>query len=176
MKTSRRLLLAMVAVMVLVGVWALPVAAAPRLAASVARRDPVQERHPYRGKYVYKMALLRAEVQHDRIKHAEAAADLAEEYFADEKAAGYDTSEMEAALVELRGKLAEAQGHNETAAQILEDGAGFDEEGYATDPEQARETMRGANEEMREAARALREGNREFRKAFREYRRSKQGE
>jgi hypothetical protein len=158
----------MVALVALIGAWAVPAAAAPW--------DPEQVRHPYRGKYVYKRALLRVEVQHDRIKHAQAAADLVEEYLADEEAAGYDTSEIETALVELRGKLAEAQGHNEAAAQILEDGAGFDEEGYATDPEQARETMRGANEEMREAGKALREGNREFRQAFREYRRSKQGE
>jgi hypothetical protein len=163
----------MVAVTVLAGVWAVPAAAAPRPATAAAPRAPEQERHPYRGKYVYKMAVLRAEVQHDRIRHAQAAADLTEEYFADEKAAGNDTSAMETALVKLRGKLTEAEGHNETAAQILADGAGFDEEGYATDPEQARETMRTANEEMREAGRALREGNREFRQAFREYRRSK---
>ena len=176
MKTSLRLMFGMAALMVLVGVWAVPVAAAPRPPTAEALSEPAQERHPYRGKYVCKRALLRAEVQHDRIKHAQAAADLVEEYLADEEAAGYDTSVMETALVDLRGKLTEAQGHNETAAQILEDGAGFDEEGYATDPEQARETMRTANEEMRAAGRALREGMREFRQAFREYRRSKRGE
>ena len=168
MNTSRRLMFGMVALVVLVGAWAVPVVAAPR--------QLEQERHPYQGKYVYKRALLRVDVQHDRIKHALAAADLVEEYLADEEAAGYDTSGMEVALVELRGKLVEAQGHNETAAQILVDGAGFDEEGYATDPEQAKETMRSANEEMREAGRALHEGNREFRQAFREYHRSKRNQ
>jgi hypothetical protein len=176
MNTSRRLLFGMVAVMVLIGVWAVPAVATPRPSTAVARRELGQERYPYRGKYVYKMALLRAEVQHDRIRHAQAAADLAEEYLADEEAAGYDTSAMESALVDFRAKLTEARGHNEAAAHILEDGAGFDEEGYATDPEQARETMRTANEEMREAGIGLREGIREFRRAFGEYRRSKQGE
>jgi hypothetical protein len=175
MKTAQRLRV-MVALMVLVGVWAVPVAAAPQATAALAPRRPDQGRHPYQGKYVYKRALLRVDMQHDRIKHAQAAADLVEEYLADEEAAGYDTSAMEVALSELRGRLTEAQDHNETAAQILEDGAGFDEEGYATDPEQARETMRSANEEMREAGRALREGNREFRRAFHKYRRSKRGE
>lgn len=189
MNTSQRLIVGMVALMVLVGVWAVPAAAAPRPPApvaprpptavalwpptAVALREPEQERHPHRGKYAYGRALLRAEVQQDRIRHAQAAADLVEEYLADEEAAGYDTSVVESALVELHGKLTEAQGHNETAAQILEDGAGFDEQGYATDPEQARETMRAANEEMKEAGRTLHEGNREFRQAFREYRRSK---
>jgi hypothetical protein len=181
MKTSQKLIVGMVALMVLVGVWVLPAAAAPPPRAAVALRpptavalwEPERERHPYRGKYVYLRALLRVDVQHDRIKHAQAAADLVEEYLADEEAAGYDTSVVESALVELRGKLTEAQGHNEIAAQILEDGAGFDEEGYATDPEQARETMKAANEEMEEAGRALHEGNREFRQTFREYRRSK---
>jgi len=176
MKTSQRLTFGMVALMVLVGVWAVPAAAAPRPPAAVAPWEPGRERHPYQGKYAYKRALLRVDVQQDRIGHTQAAADLVEEYLADEEAAGYDTSVAESALVELRGKLAEAQGHNETAAQILEDGAGFDEEGYATDPEQARETMRAASEEMREAGRALHEGNREFRQAFREYRRRKRGE
>lgn len=181
MSTSRRQLFGMVALVTVIGLWAVPAAAAaqapvvPRSPATVAVREARQERYPYRGKYVYKMALLRVDVQHDRIEHAQTAADLAEEYLADEEAAGYDTSAMETALVELRGKLREAQSHNEAAAQILEDGAGFDEEGYATDPEQARETMRTAGEEMREAGRALREGNRDFRRAFREYRRSKGG-
>jgi hypothetical protein len=176
MKTSQRLTFGMVALMVLVGVWAVPAAAAPRPPTAVALRQPKQERHPYRGKYAYKRALLRVGVQQDRIKHAQAAASLAGEYLADEKAAGYDTSMMETALVDLRGKLTEAQGHNETAIEILQGGAGFDEEGYATDLEQARETMRAASEEMREAGRALHEGNRELRQAFREYRRSKRGE
>ena len=176
MKTSRRLAFGMVAVLVSIGIWAVPAAAAPRPLAAVAPRQPEQERPPYRGKYVYKRALLQADVQRDRITHAQAAADLMEEYLADEEAAGYDISLVDTALSVLRGRLADAQSHNEAAARILEDGAGFDERGYATDPEQARETMRTAREEMREAGRAMREGKREFRRAFHEYRRSKRSE
>ena len=167
MKQLQKAMLALVVLALLVGVWVVPAAA--------AQPEPQRPR-PGDGngaKYAYRLALLRLDAQQDQIDHAGAVADLAEEYIADEQAAGYDASILETALVDLRAKLAEAQDHHDLAAEILEEGAGFDEEGNVVDPRLARETMRDGLRAMRDAGRALREGHRDYREALREYRRNK---
>jgi len=161
MSHAKRLILGLAVLALLVGVWAIPAAAAPP--------DEERPKNLNRARYAYKLALIRLDHQQDEIKDTQAAADLAEEFIADEQAAGLDTSALEAALSGTRVKLDEAQAYHDAAALVLEGGAGFDADGYVTDPEQARQTMREGREAMRDAGRAIREGRREFRDALREY-------
>ena len=174
MKHVSKLIFGMVVMMMLVGAWVAPAAAAPP---DTGPADEVlQERDFTGGKYAYKLMLIRLDAQQDIIDHANEAADLADEYIADEQAAGYDTAILETGLSNLRAKLAEAQDHHDTAAGILANHAGFDDDGNVTDPQLARETLKNARDAMREANEDLREGRREFREAFQEYRRSKRGQ
>jgi hypothetical protein len=157
-------LLGMMTLMLLVGMWVAPAAAAP----------PDEEEREYTGlKYGLRGALLRLDAQQDNIDNARAAANLVEEFIADEQAAGEDTSALETALADARAKLGEAQAFHDTAAQILEEKAGYDGDGNVTDPQQARDTLKNAGRAMRDAAQILRDARRDFRQAFQEYRQGK---
>ena len=163
MKHLTKLIFGMVVLMLLVGAWVAPAAAAD-----------VEQARDYTGaKYAYRLMLLRLDTLQDIIDHAEATADLADKYIADEQAAGYDTSVLETGLSKLRTKIDEAQDHLNTAARILADHAGFDDDGNVTDPQQARETMKNAREAMQDVGKALHDGREEFREAFQSYRQSK---
>lgn len=170
MKHLTKLMFAM-AVMMFVGAWVAPAAAAPP--DQTASNEIVQERNFTGAKYAYKLSRIRLNLIQDLIDNAGDAADLADEYIAEEQANGFDTTILEAGLSDLRAKLDEAQGHHDTAAAILAEHAGFDDDGNVTDPQQARETLENTRQAMREAMENLREGRREFREAFQEYRRSK---
>jgi hypothetical protein len=163
---SLKSLLGIMTLMLLVGMWVAPAAAAP----------PDEAEREYTGlKYALKWAVLRLDAQQDNIDNARAAVDLVREFIADEQAAGNDTSALETALAEAVAKLDEAQALHDTAAQILEEKAGFDDDGNVVDPQQARDTLKNAGRAMRDAAQILREARQEFRQAFREYRQSKRG-
>jgi ElaB/YqjD/DUF883 family membrane-anchored ribosome-binding protein len=160
-------LLGLVVLMLLVGALT-----APALAAA---KD--EDGRDYAGlEYALKWMVLRLDAQQDNLDNARAAADLAEEYIADEQAAGYDTSALEAALADARAKLDEAQGFHDTAAQILEEKAGFDDEGNVVDPQQARDTLKNARQAMQDANQSLLEARRDFRRALQDYRQSKHDE
>jgi hypothetical protein len=172
MKHVSKLMFGMVMMMLLVGVLVAPAAAAPP---DTGTADEVmQERDFTGGKYAYKLMLLRLDALQDIIDNAQAAADLADEFIAEEQTNGYDTAILEAGLSNLRAKLTEAQGHHDTAAAILADHAGFDDDGNVTDPQQARETLKNARKAMRDGMEDLRDGRKDFREAFKEYRQSKQ--
>jgi len=124
-------------------------------------------------KYALKLALIRLDTQQDHLDTARAAADVAEEFIQDEKAAGNDTSALEKALADLRAKIDEAQQAHDTAAQILKEKAGFDENGNVVDPGQARETLQNARQAMQEAAETMRDARQAFHQAMQDYRQSK---
>ena len=157
-------LLGIVLLMLLVGMWVAPAAAAP---------PDEPERDYSRLTYALKWITLRLDAQQDHIDNALAAADLMEEIIADEKVKGNDTSELEAALADARANLAEAQASHDTAAQILDKKAGFDDEGNVVDAQQARDTLKEAGRAMRDAAQILRDTQQDFREALRDYRQSK---
>jgi len=174
MKHVRKLMFGMIAMILLVGAWVVPAAAAPP--ATSTADEVFQERDFTSGKYAFRLMLIRLDALQDAIDNARAAAELVEEFIADEQAAGYDTAVLETGLRNLRAKLAEAQGHHDRAAAILQEYLGFDDGGTITDPQQARETMKNARDAMREAIRDLRDGRRGFREALQKYRQSKRGQ
>jgi hypothetical protein len=159
-------LFGIVFLVLLLGVWVAPVAAAA---------PPDQEgRERTAGlKYALKWLELRLDAQQDRFDSAQAAVELVKEFIAEEKEAGHDTAELEAALADLEASLREAQGFHDDAAQILAEKAGYDSEGNVIDPQQARDTLKNAGRAMREANQIMREAHQDFREAFREYRQSK---
>lgn len=158
-------LLGIFIVLLLAGVWV----------GSAAAAEPPER--DYSGlEYALKLALIRVDAQQDLIDTANAVADLAEEYIADEQAKGFDTSELEAALDALNGKIGEAQASHDAAVQVLDDKAGFDEDGQVVDPEQARDTLKTARDSMQDAGNNLRTGQQEFRQAMRDYRQSKRND
>jgi hypothetical protein len=160
-------LLGLVVLMLLVGALV-----APALAAA---ED--EDGRNYAGlKYALKSMILRLDAQQDNLDNARAAADLVEEFIADEKAAGHDTPALEVALADARAKLDEAQGFHDTAAQILAEKAGFDGEDNVVDPQQARDTLKNARQAMQDANQILLEARRDFRRAFQDYRQSKRNE
>ena len=153
---------------IVVGAIAVPVAAAA---------PPAQAERDYTGlKYALKWLVLRADLQQDHLDHAQAGADLAAEFIAEEQAAGFDTSELEAALADFRASLTEAQGFHDTAAQILAEKAGFDSEGNVVDPRQARDTLKDAGRALQDSHQTLRIAGQDFRQAMRDYRQSKHNE
>ncbi|MEW5958382.1 MAG: hypothetical protein AB1801_11690 [Chloroflexota bacterium] len=154
--------LGIVLVVLLLGVWAGPAAAAP----------PDQQSYP-RLEYGLKLAQIRVDALQDIIDTANRTADLAEEFIQDEQAAGHDTSALEAALTELRAKIDEAQTLRDEAAQILDEKAGFDEDGKVVDPQQARDTLENAHRKMQDATQTLRIARQDFRQAMRDYRQSR---
>jgi hypothetical protein len=157
-------LLGIMTLMLLVGMWVAPAAAAP----------PDEAEREYTGlKYALKWAVLRLDAQQDNIDNGRAMADLVEEFIADEQAAGNDTSALETALADARAKLDEAQAFHDTAAQILEEKAGYDDDGNVIDPLQARDTLKNAGRAMQDAAQTLRDARQDFHQAFRQYRQSK---
>ncbi|MCB0166915.1 MAG: hypothetical protein KDI79_21995 [Anaerolineae bacterium] len=149
------------ALMLLVGAWVSPAAA------------QTPEREFTQLEYGLKRALLRLDALGDRIENMTSAADLAEEYIQDEKDAGNDTTDMEAALADLRAKIVEAQANFDEAAQALDAKAGYDADGQVTDPQQARETLETANRAFQDANQALRIGAQDLRQAVRDYRQNK---
>jgi hypothetical protein len=160
-------LLGLVVLILLVGALVTP--------ALAAAED--EDGRDYAGlKYALKWLVLRLDAQQDNLDNARAATDLVEEFIADEKAAGHDTSALEAALADARAKLDEAQGFHDTAAQILAEKAGFDDDGNVIDPQQARDTLKNAHRAMQDANQILLEARRDFRRAFQDYRQSKRDE
>ncbi len=155
-------LLGMVVLMLLVGVWVGPAAAAP----------PVEREYPGL-EYALKYALIRVEALQAHIDYASASADLAEAYIQDEQAAGHDTSALTTALAEFQAKIDEAQALHDTTTQILDEKAGFDENGEVVDPEQALDTLKNARQTMQETNQTLRTAKQDFREALRDYRQSK---
>jgi hypothetical protein len=164
------------AVKTLLGLVVLMLLAGALVTPALAAAEDEGERDYSRLKYALKWMVLRLDAQQDNLDNAQATADLVEEFIADEKAAGQDTSTLEAALADARAKLDEAQGFHDTAAQILEEKAGFDDEDNVVDPEQARDTLKNARQPMQDANQSLLDARRDFRRAWQDYRQGKRDE
>ncbi len=78
-----------------------------------------------------------------------------QDWIAREKAAGKDTSGLEAGLAAFRAQIAVAKGYRDQAAALLASPAGFDANGSVTDPQLARQTVMAIREDLRNANRAL---------------------
>ena len=111
-------LLATLIVVLLAGVWVMPAAAA----------EPPERDYP-RLEYGFKLVLIRADALQGKIDTANAAADVAAEFIADEQDKGFDTGDLEVALNTFRTQIGKAQILHDSAAQILDDKAGFDSDG-----------------------------------------------
>ncbi len=94
----------------------------------------------------------------------------------EQKAAGQDTGEVEAALAEFLAQLDQAQASLDTAAGILAEKAGFDEDGKVIDREQARQTLESAGESMQETRQTMRQATQDLRRAVAEFIRGKRPE
>lgn len=145
------------------GLWTGPAAAA----------DPPAREYT-RLEYALKYGLIRLDALQDRIDTTTEVVDLAEALAAEQRAEGYDTTDLEAALVDIRTQIAEAQQLHDDSARILEEKAGFDDAGQVIDPEQAVDTLKAAGRTMREAHQTLRQARQDLRQALAEYRRSRQ--
>jgi hypothetical protein len=161
MSHAKRWVFGLAILALLAGVWAIPASAAPH--------GEERPRNLNRVRYIYKLMLTRLDHQQDEIDDDPAGYDVFREFDADEQAAGFDTSVLEAALADALASLDEAQAYHDDAVLILEGGAGFDADGYVTDPELARETLREGRKAMKDAGRAIREGRRAIRRGMHEY-------
>jgi hypothetical protein len=159
---SLKSLLGMVVLMLLVGVWVAPAAAAP----------PDEQDNPGL-KYGLKRALLQVDALQDYIDFAQANTEVIKEFIQDEQDKGFDTSVLEAALDELQTKIGEAQTLHAAAAQTLDEKAGFDENGEVVEPQQARDTLENARRSMQDARQTLHLAQQDFRQALRDYRQGK---
>jgi hypothetical protein len=151
--------------LLLVGAWVGPAAAAPV-------KQEEQPQYP-RLEYGLRWALLRLDIQQDHLDAAHEGGNLIEEIIADLQAAGKDTSALEAALAEFRASLDEAQALHDEAAQILDDKAGFNDAGEVEDPEQARDTLRSAGQSLRRAGQTLHQARRDLHQVLRQHRRDR---
>lgn len=86
------------------------------------------------------------------------------------KANGQDTAAVEAAIAQLKTKLAEAKKLHEEAASILKTHTGFDASGKVTDPAAAKETLKSAAEPMKEARTILSEARKAVMEAIKAWR------
>lgn len=87
--------------------------------------------------------------QQVRIDMAHQIAGLVQTFIDNQKAAGKDTSALEAALANFNQAISQTETYHAQAAGILASPAGFDANGKVTDREQARQTVRGAGQSLR---------------------------
>src|SRR5574341_1353521 len=93
-----------------------------------------------------------------------------QDYIANQKAKGKDTSSLEAALATFQSQIATAQISHDAAANILNTHAGFDDDGKVTNPDQARQTLISARQSLADAHNILRQAERDLRQAVKDYR------
>ena len=86
------------------------------------------------------------------------------------KAAGKNTSVLEAALTQFQNTVNEAQQKHADAASVLSARAGFDANGKVIDRPAARVTLQGVHTPLREARKLLAEGLKNLKNSVKEYR------
>jgi uncharacterized protein YukE len=131
------------------------------------------ERAGWRLPHLLKQELLVLSIQENRLKMAREAAENAQQRIDEDKAAGKDTTAIQAALDTFKSQIEVAQSSWNTAKSILEAKAGFDANGQVTDLQQARDTLREAGRALRDTGDTLRDAAREFRRAVQDYRRNR---
>jgi len=171
LKLASKSVAGLLMLMLLVGLWVAPAAAQTGTGTGTG----TGQRNFTGLKYDLKRTVLQAKALQSRIDIASEAGDLVEEYIADEKAAGSDTSALETALSTFRTKVAQAQTLHDTAAQTLETKAGFDADDNVTDAQQARTTLETAHRAIQDANQTLRPAGQDLRQALRDYRQNKRG-
>lgn len=158
LQLGERSILGLLILVLLVGIWATPVAAAP-----------AEQRDLTWLEYGLKRAQLWTDALQDRIDNLTGGGDLIEEFVADEREKGNDTSTMETALAAFRTKVGTAQELLNTAVQVLDNKGGFDENGEVVEPQQARETLKTARKAMLDTRQILSHAAPDLRRAMRDY-------
>lgn len=110
-----------------------------------------------------------------RLEEADRLIGDVEDWLADLKAAGKDTTKLETALAAARAQQAEAEAAQAQATAILAEHAGFAADGQVTDREMARETLAQARAALNETQYILREARQDFMHVVREWRREQRG-
>jgi hypothetical protein len=122
---------------------------------------------------LYQRTLNWRDAQTDNLARANEAAAKTQAYIDEKKAAGLDTSSLEAALAAYQTQIAEAQSFHDKAVGILSTHSGFDDAGMVTDITAARVTIAdsagslgqarvrlvNAGYTLRQAVKAFREAN-----------------
>jgi hypothetical protein len=116
------------------------------------------------------------EHQANRLERADSIITKSEEWIAEQKAAGEDVSDLEAALSAFKNAVADAHDYHAEAASLLSNPAGFDSSGKVTDETRARETLRNVRIAMMGAHLSLEKGAADFRLAVYEWRKVHQPE
>jgi DNA repair ATPase RecN len=89
------------------------------------------------------------------------------------KAAGKDTSTLEAALAQFQKNIGLAKQKHETAAALLKAHAGFNANGQVTDRPAARETLKDTHAALSEARKLIAEALKAVKEAVKEFRQAK---
>jgi hypothetical protein len=104
------------------------------------------------------------------LERAAEVAAKAQTYIDEQKAAGRDTSGLEAALASFNAARPEAQADHDAAAAVLATHAGFDDAGAVTDVSAARQTVIDAGQSLASARITLAAARLEMRAALADFR------
>ena len=107
--------------------------------------------------------------QAERLKLSNQAISTAQQFIDNQKAAGKDTSVLEAALAAFSKAVSDTQALHDTAANILAAHAGYNADGKVTDAKQALVTLHNAGLPMREAHLKITQATLDFRQSLRAY-------
>lgn len=129
-----------VAVAVFAGLPASVAQAAPATPVSAERQQQVEQRL----ERLYQREQNVLENEDTRLTKANDAVARAQQFIADQKSKGRDTSTVESALATFQSSIATAKTYHDSAAAALSSHAGFDANGKVTDVQQARSTLRTA--------------------------------
>lgn len=100
---------------------------------------------------LYQRAVNWSEGQADNLVRADEAAATTQTYIDEKKAAGLDTSALEAALASYKTQIAEARVFHDQAVTVLNTHSGFDDAGKVTDVPAARLTLADAGSALGQA-------------------------
>lgn len=100
---------------------------------------------------LYQRTLNWRDLQTDNLARANEGATRTQSYIDEKKAAGLDTSSLEAALASYRTQIAEAQTFHDQAVGVLATHSGFDDAGTMTDLTAARVTIADAAGDLGQA-------------------------
>lgn len=108
--------------------------------------------------------------QSTRLERAQEIVVKMETYIAKEKAAGYDTSSLEAALNKYRTAITSCQANLTTAGNLIATHAGFDDNGIVVDTKAALQTVKQIGQAERQFHLTITPATIDLRIAFRAYR------
>jgi len=156
---------------------ALVAALGPTLTASAADPTPVPTQVP--GARLEKLLQRERNVlayEQLRLSLANSVVKALEDFIADQKSQGKNTSALDEGVAAFRAAIASAQSLHDTAKTALDGKAGFNADGTVADFSQARETVKTAGKAERDFQRTMRPARASLWQALKNYRMANKGQ